>query len=120
MLVLPVIMASFLLAGGVALALGLRSLRLAEARTFARLHDPAVGHVVYDVPEGVDPAVLQATLHHDGFTSIAEQAGGQEHLLVECRPTDRPRVRGLIRAVTERRYGGLGLRDGSVLFVDEV
>jgi hypothetical protein len=120
MLVLPFILASFLLVGGIVVALGLRSVRLAEARTFARLHDPAVDHVVYDVPEGVDPAVLQATLHHDGFTSVAEQDRGQEHLLVECGPKDRARVRRLIQTTTESRYGGLGLRDGAVLFVDEV
>ena len=119
MLVLPVILGSVLIAASLVLALGLRKIVFTEAHTEARLRDPHTPSLTYDVPEGVDPAVLEAALHGAGFTSVAEQSGATERLHVECDPAARTMVRNVIQTATTSRYGAAGLAVGPVVFEDE-
>src|SRR5688572_26130484 len=68
----------------IAVAGFLRSVVADESRTEARLRSPAVPTVVYELPNGVDPAVVKVALARAGFTCMADEARATESLRVEC------------------------------------
>lgn len=108
----------FLVVGVVVIA-ALRSWGRDEAATEARLHSPGAHTVAYVVPDGQDPAVLMASLTHEGFVSVTDIAGGTERLLVECEESDRGRVRSILEQVERRNFDGSRLPAGHVSFEDE-
>jgi hypothetical protein len=80
---------------GVVLFMSLRRLGIEDARTEARLHAPDAHTVTCVVPAGQDPVILRTALARSGFVSTIETRS-QESLLVECEPTDLPRVREIV------------------------
>ncbi len=88
--------------GGVAIALGLRSLVFSEARLEAELHEPGAHAMEFEVPVGADPAVARATLKHAGYASQAELHQGKEFLVVAC-PEEGDRA--VVTRILEDLYG---------------
>jgi hypothetical protein len=86
-----------IVAAGIAVALGVRSLVFSEARLEADLHRPGAPTLEFPVPVGADPAVARAALKHAGFESQAELHQGKEILVVACPETgDRDTVERIL------------------------
>ena len=97
-----------LLVVGVLLALALRRVTFDEAGTENRLHQPSTHTLAYAVPAGQDAALFMAALTHEGFTSVADNEGGTERLLIACDEKDRARVRSIIEHVNLTGFGYTG------------
>jgi hypothetical protein len=88
-----------------------------------RLHSPGAQTLSYLVPEGQDPTVLVAALHHAGYEVVADSAGGEQRLLIGCpdgREGSRAAVRSLIQDVHTTGIDGVGLRVDHARFEDEL
>ena len=83
------------------------------------LLDPRTPKVVYDVPNGVDAAVLSTALEHAGFPCAIEFVRGEEMLLVECHDSERERVRMVLDDANHKAYAASGLSIGTVRITDE-
>lgn len=83
------------------------------------LHDPATQKVSYEVPNGVDAAVLSTAVEAAGFASALDLAAGEERLLIECHTGERERLREVIARVNEQQYAPAGLTTRAVRFTDE-
>ena len=103
----------------IAVAGFLRSVVADESRTEARLRSPAVPTVMYELPNGVDPAVVKVALARAGFTCMADEARATETLRVECDAGERERVRRVIEGVAMSDYNGSSLKVDHVVFDDE-
>jgi hypothetical protein len=88
--------------GGVAVALGLRSLVFSEARLEAELHEPGAHSLEFEVPVGADPALARAALKHAGYAAQAELRQGKEILVVAC-PEEGDRA--VVTRIVEGLYG---------------
>lgn len=104
---------------GVAIMLGMRTWVAAESRTETRLHDPSTTTVRWEIPNGVDPAVVMGALAQAGFTSVIDQPSHGRCLRVECAPTQRARLREVIAGVHASAYDGADLAFGDIVFEDE-
>lgn len=104
---------------GVAIGLGLRAWVADESKTEARLHDPATATVRWEVPNGVDPAVVLGTLAQAGFKGVIDQPSHGRCLRVACSPMERARLRSVIAGVHASAYDGSDLAFGDVVFEDE-
>lgn len=91
------------LGGALVVALVLRSMVFAEARTEARLHDPSTHTVAYAIPAGIDPVELEVGLSRAGFTSVIDRVGDDECVRVECNEAQRDRVRAVIEGLRAGR-----------------
>lgn len=98
-------------------ALALRSMVFAEARTEARLHDPQTHTVAYAIPAGIDPVELEVALGRAGFTSVIDRVGDDECVRVECTEAERDRVRAVIEAIHAGEPAARSL--APVVFEDE-
>lgn len=104
---------------GVAIAVYLRSWIQEQSRAEAHMHDPDIYTVDYAIPNGIDPVLFKVELSRAGFHTGLERVGDDECLRIECRPTERERVRKVIEAVPLRGYDGAALKVGHVAFEDE-
>jgi hypothetical protein len=105
---------------GFAVAFGLRRVVFDLDETSKRLHQPDARTVSYLVPEGQDPAVLTAALHHEGYASATEEHGGHTHVLVECTEDgDRANIRSVIEHVHTTSFDGVPINVGHIRFDDE-
>lgn len=102
--------------------LGLRAWAREGDRIAEEIHRPGHQLLVYDVPEGQDPAVLLAALAHAGFTSVPDTVRGISQIAVDC-PEGRKRDRELVREVIARAaspgFDGTTLTLEQVRFEDE-
>ena len=103
----------------IAVLLGMRTWVADESRTEARLHDPGTATVRWEVPNGVDPAVVMGALAQAGFTSVIDQPSHGRCLRVACAPTERARLRSAIAGVHASAYDGADLAFGDIVFEDE-
>jgi hypothetical protein len=69
-----------------------------ESRRTAELTESGRESLVYDVPEGVDPAMIVAALRNDGLEAIEVQRQGRQRVVISC-PMGRERLRPRARAV---------------------
>ena len=83
------------------------------------LHDPETPTISYEVPNGVDAAVLCTALDEAGHSSVLEFVRGEERLLIESRPAERESIRRVLADATERAYGTQGMVVGAVRVTDE-
>lgn len=105
---------------GAAVVIGVRAFLGEESRTEERLHDPRTRTVAYAIPNGVDPVPVKAALAVAGFTSVVDELGNAEGLIVECEtPEDRSDVRRIIQSVHVSDYDGADHRLEHVVFEDE-
>ena len=107
------------LIGSIALAVFLRSYGRSRARIEARVLDPNTPTVAFAIPHGVDPLVFQVGLTHAGFTSVVGRVGDAECVIVECGPSGRTAVRGVLEAAHANAYDGTELKLDHVVFEDE-
>ena len=107
------------LIGSIGLALFLRSYGMSRARIEARVFDPQTPTVAYAIPNGVDPVVFQTALTHAGFTSVVGRIGNAECVIVECGPSGRTAVRGVLEAAHANAYDGTELKVDHIVFEDE-
>lgn len=71
------------------------------------LADPGVQTFDYEVPEGQDPAVLLAALHHHGLEAAGDTSGARQlvHIASHTGVEDiRERARTVIESVTETTF----------------
>lgn len=107
------------LIGSIVLALFLRSYGRSQAGVEAHIYDPQTPTVAYAIPNGVDPVVFQVALTHAGYTSIVGRVGNAECVIVECGPSGRSAVRGVLEAAHANAYDGTELKLDHVVFEDE-
>jgi len=81
--------------------------------------DPHTPTLAYAIPNGVDPLVFQVGLTHAGFANVVGRVGNAECVIVECGPSGRTAVRGVLEAAHASAYDGTELRLDSVVFEDE-
>lgn len=81
--------------------------------------DPATPTVAYPLPNGVDVALLAGAVAASGHAQAVGSVDGRECLLVECQEGQREEIRSVLDRATKERYGGAGLKLGSVVFADE-
>ena len=104
----------------IAIAWGLRRVVTDLDETDRSLHSPGASTVSYLVPDGQDPAVLEAALQHVGYASISDERAGRTFLVVDCQDdADRTVVRRVIEDVHTTSFDGVPVRVGPVSFVDE-
>ena len=72
-----------------------------ESRRQARLTEPGQQHVVYEVPEGQDPAAIIAALRQDGLEATEVMRQGRQRVVISC-PGSPGKVRSRARSVIER------------------
>jgi hypothetical protein len=111
----------FLAVGAMALVIA-RSATLDYKKTQDRLHEPGAETLVYEVPNGQDPADVTLALARAGFTSVEDSARGTCQVLVDCphgRVEDRSRVRAVIEQVGPSGLTRDGARVEAVQFADE-
>ena len=93
-----------------------------ESRERARLTDPRTESLVYEVPEGRDPAAIVAALRSDGLEAIEVMRHGQQRVVISC-PTGkdllRPRARAVIAHEADLNFEGDPALKREVTFVDE-
>ena len=119
MIAVAVILVVLIVVASIVIPLLLRSYGVEEARTEARLHDSHTRTLAVAIPNGMDPAVLRLALGEAGFASALDRVGDDECLLVECKESDRARLRSIIEAVHVTGYDGSELTLGPVRFEDE-
>jgi len=93
-----------------------------EARERARLTDPGLETLVYEVPEGLDPAAIVTALRSDGLQAIEVMRGGRQRIVISgpyAREELRPRAREVIAHKAHLNLEGDPISPGEVTFVDE-
>ncbi len=85
-----------------------------EAEAERRI-EASEGHVLYEVPNGVDPGEVRVALTRAGFPC----AGSGYDLVVKCDQGERERLRHVIANLHETAYDGSALVLGPVVFEDE-
>lgn len=89
-----------------------------EKDSHGHLLDPDTPKIAYPVPNGVDAARVCTALNSAGFPTTVDLVAGDELVLVETRPDERERVRGVIAGLTQE-YAASGLKLDAVRFADE-
>lgn len=77
-----------------------RSASLDYAATWTRLHRPGVEKLVYDIPNGLDPAAVIVALGRAGYAAVEDTRTGAHQVWVAC-PEGQPAARSRVRAVLE-------------------
>lgn len=108
-----------LVGGAIFVAWALRAEVFETERKSERLHDPGTATVEYVLPNGVDPANVEAPLALAGFESVVDDSGGARRLLIGCAAGQRERLRDVIRDLHLTNYDGSAFRRGLVVFNDE-
>jgi hypothetical protein len=104
---------------GAALMLGLRKWAFDEGQVEARLLAPGAHTLAFVVPNGQDPVPFKAALAHASFTTVVDNTGGRERLVVECEERDRAQVRDVLEHVHAVGAAGPDQYVGDVRFDDE-
>lgn len=93
-----------------------------QERERERIADPRQESLVYEVPEGHDPATIVAALRHDGLEATEVLRQGRQRVVIACpegREGLRPRARALIANETDLTFDGDPAMKAEVTFVDE-
>lgn len=93
-----------------------------ESRLRRRLTDPAEGALVYEVPEGQDPAAIVAALRHDGLEAIEVLREGRQRVVISgpSAVVDlRSRARAVIAGAADLNLEGDTATSRNVTFIDE-
>ena len=91
-----------------------------EERERERISDPHLESLVYEVPEGRDPAAIVAALRGDGLEAVEVMRHGRQRVVISA-PSGRDQLRARARAVIAQADLNLeGDRvSEEVTFVDE-
>ena len=109
----------FVVIGGIAINLYLRSWVREESRREAHLRDPDTHTVAYAIPNGVDPARILSALARTGLTSGVDRVDMVECVRIECNDSQREQVRGVLEGIPMNAYDGSQLQARHVVFEDE-
>lgn len=93
-----------------------------DTRERARLSDPRNESLVYEVPEGRDPAPIIAALHKDGLEATEVMRHGRQRIVISCssgRELLRSRARAAIAREADLNYAGDPASLQEVTFADE-
>lgn len=93
-----------------------------ESRERTRLTDPRHESLVYEVPEGRDPAPIVAALHKEGLEATEVMRSGRQRIVISCpagRERLRPRARAVIAHQAALNLEGDPAPEREVTFVDE-
>jgi hypothetical protein len=93
-----------------------------ETRRREHLTDPRHESLVYEVPEGRDPAAIVAALRNDGLEAIEVLRSGRQRVVISChsgREQVRPRARAVIAHEVDLNLEGDPASPRDVTFVDE-
>jgi hypothetical protein len=93
-----------------------------QERKRARIADPRQKSLVYEVPEGHDPATIVAALRNDGLEATEVLRQGRQRVVIACpegREDLRPRARALIANEADLNLEGDPAMKREVTFVDE-
>jgi hypothetical protein len=93
-----------------------------QERERARIADPRQKSLVYEVPEGHDPATIVAALRNDGLEATEVLRQGRQRVVIACpegREDLRPRARALIANEADLNLEGDPAMKREVTFVDE-
>jgi hypothetical protein len=86
-----------------------------------RITDPSHESLVYEVPEGRDPAAILAALHSDGLDAVEVMEHGRQRVVISApsgKDQLRPRARAVIAHEADLNLEGDPAR-GRVMFADE-
>ena len=86
-----------------------------QAATERILLSPQAHTMSWIVPDGEDPALVRTRLAHAGFTSVLDR-GGDQRLVVQCRTTDRERVREIIAQTAHTTFDGHAIQPSELRF----
>jgi hypothetical protein len=93
-----------------------------ESRLREELTAPGQESLVYEVPEGQDPAAILAALRQDGLEATEVMRQGRQRVVISC-PTGRedlrPRARALIADKALLNLEGDAAANHRVTFADE-
>jgi hypothetical protein len=93
-----------------------------QERERERITDSRQASLVYEVPEGRDPATIVAALRNDGLEATEVLRQGRQRVVIACpegREDLRPRARALIAHEADLNVEGDPAVKGEVTFVDE-
>ena len=93
-----------------------------QERERERIADPRQESLVYEVPEGHDPAAIVAALRNDGLEATEVLRQGRQRVVIACpegRLDLRPRARALIANEADLNLEGDPAMKREVTFVDE-
>jgi hypothetical protein len=93
-----------------------------ETRRREYLTDPRHESLVYEVPEGRDPAAIVAALRNNGIEAIEVLRSGRQRVVISCqsgREQVRPRARAVIAREADLNLEGDPASSRDVTFVDE-
>ncbi len=83
---------------------------------------PASESLVYEVPEGQDPATIVTALRNDGLDATEVLRQGRQRVVIACpegRGDLRPRARALIANEADLNFEGDPAQNRDITFVDE-
>ena len=87
-----------------------------------RITDTRHESLVYEVPEGQDPATIVTALRNDGLDATEVLRHGRQRVVIACRDGRgdlRPRARALIANEADLSYEGDPAQNRDITFVDE-
>jgi hypothetical protein len=93
-----------------------------QERERKRITDSHHESLVYEVPEGQDPAAIVAALRNDGLEATEVLRHGRQRVVIACpegRADLRPRARALIANEADLNFEGDPAKNRDVTFVDE-
>jgi len=93
-----------------------------ESRLRDEVTGPGQDSLVYEVPEGQDPAAILAALRHDGLQATEVMRQGRQRVVIACSTGGedlRPRARALIAEKALLNLEGDPAADHRVRFADE-
>ncbi len=92
-----------------------------EERRRERITDPGLESLVYEVPEGRDPATIVAALRSDGLDAVEVLHHGRQRVVISApsgREQLRPRARAVIAHEADLNFEGDPAEE-DVTFADE-
>ena len=93
-----------------------------RAREREQMTDPRQESLVYEVPDGQDPATIVTVLRNDGLEATEVLRQGLQRVVIACpegRLDLRPRARALIASEADLHFEGDPALKREVTFVDE-
>ena len=93
-----------------------------QERERAEITDPRRESLVYEVPEGQDPAVIVTALRNDGLEATEVLRQGRQRVVIACpngQEDLRPRARAVISNEADLNFEGDPAMRREVTFLDE-
>jgi heme/copper-type cytochrome/quinol oxidase subunit 2 len=93
-----------------------------QERERKEITDPRRESLVYEVPEGHDPAVIVTALRNDGLEATEVLRQGRQRVVIACperREDLRPRARAVIAHEARLNFEGDPATQREVTFLDE-